>query len=328
MLSRKDIDTTLIALPDHWHALVAIEALRNGKDVYGEKPFSLTVKEGRAMVEAVKRYGRVWQTGSQQRSDYRFRRACELVRNGRLGKLHTIDCMLPAGNNDYGKTGERTKIETVPEGFDYEMWLGPAPWRPFVPACAFVNNRWVYDYSGGQLTDWGGHHPDIAQWAMGTEHTGPVEIKNAKATYPKDGPWETATDYYFEAMYENGVRMIVRSFKKHGIRFEGTDGWLFVSRGKWDAEPKSLLQEPIGPNEVNLYKSDNHYANFIDCVISRRETIAPAETAHRSITIAHLGNIAMKLGRDLKWDPEKEEILNDPHASSMLTRPMRGPWHL
>src|SRR5580693_8014636 len=181
LLARKDIDTVLIAVPDHWHSIPVIEAARAGKDIYGEKPLSLTIAEGRAMSDAVRRYKRIFQAGSQQRSDERFRHACELVRNGRIGKLQTVRCGLPGGRPDFGKTGARKKPEKVPEGFEYDIWLGPALKAEYAPARCHVNFRWIYDYSGGQVTDWGGHHPDCAQWGMGTEQTGPVEILNAKA---------------------------------------------------------------------------------------------------------------------------------------------------
>jgi predicted dehydrogenase len=328
LIGRKDIDTVLIALPDHWHAIPVIAAAKAGKDIYGEKPLSLTISDGRAMSDAVKRYGRIFQTGSQQRSDWNFRRACELVRNGRIGKLHTVKCGLPGGTPDYSGRGSETAVVPVPEGFDYEMWLGPAPKAPYCPARCHVNWRWILDYSGGQVTDWGGHHPDCAQWGMDTEKTGPVEVINAKGTYHKDQLYNTATDYYFECIYKNGVKLIVSNKLRGGVTFEGSEGWVWANRGKHEAEPKSILDSVIKPGEVHLYKSDNHFRNFIDCVLSRQEPVAPIETAHRSITIAHLGNIAMQSGRDVKWDPDNERFVNDSEADAMLTRPMRAPWRI
>jgi predicted dehydrogenase len=329
VLARKDIDAVEVATPDHWHALVAISAAKAGKDIYCQKPLGLTIADGRAMSNAIHKYKRILQTGSQQRSDKNFRRACELVRNGRIGKLQTVRCGLPGGRPDYGHTGDRKKPEPVPEGFDYETWLGPAPHAEYAPARCFVNFRWIYDYSGGQVTDWGGHHPDCAQWGMGTELTGPVEIRNAKAEFPPDPLWNTATEYYFEAIYKNGVKMIVSNKERGGVTWQGTDGWVWADRGQHDASSKEILNSVIGPNEIHLYQSDHHYRNFIDCVISRKEPIAPVEVAHRSITICHLGNIAMRLGRNsLKWDPDKEHILGDPEASKMLSRPYRAPWKL
>ncbi|MGA2592498.1 MAG: Gfo/Idh/MocA family oxidoreductase [Bryobacteraceae bacterium] len=328
LLARTDIDAVLIALPDHWHSIPVIEAARAGKDIYGEKPLSLTIAEGRAMSDAVRQYKRIFQTGSQQRSDARFRRACELVRNGRIGKLQTVRCGLPGGTPDLAKTGNRRDPEPVPEGFNYDFWLGPAPEAPYAPARCLVNFRWILDYSGGNITDWGGHHPDIAQWGMNTESTGLIEIRNAKGEFAKDKLWNTATSFYFECTYENGVTLIVSNQERGGVTFEGSEGWVWVTRGAIDAHPKSLLESAIGPDEIHLYRSDNHFRNFIDCVLSRKEPIAPIETAHRSITIGHLGNISLRLGRDLKWDPVKEAIISDEEANRMLSRPMRPPWKI
>jgi len=328
LLARDDIDAVLIALPDHWHSIAVIEAAKAGKDIYGEKPLSLTIPEGRAMSDAVHRYGRVFQTGSQQRSDHNFRRACELVRNGRIGKLQTVKCGLPGGTPDISKHGNRDKPEPVPDGFNYDMWLGQAPYAPYCPARCFVNFRWILDYSGGQVTDWGGHHPDIAQWGMGTEKTGPVEIKNAKGEFARDGLYNTARSFYFECIYKNGVKLIVSNKVRGGVTFEGNEGWVWADRGRHDANPKSLLESVIKPDEIHLYQSDNHAGNFIDCVISRNEPVAPIETAHRSITIGHLGNIAMRLERDLRWDPDAERFIDDDQADRMLSRTMRSPWRV
>jgi predicted dehydrogenase len=328
LLACDDIDVVLIALPDHWHSIAVIEAAKAGKDIYGEKPLSLTIPEGRAMSDTVHRYGRVFQTGSQQRSDHNFRRACELVRNGRIGKLHTVKCGLPGGTPDISKMGSRDKPEPVPDGFNYDMWLGQAPYAPYCPARCHVNFRWILDYSGGQVTDWGGHHPDIAQWGMGTENTGPVEIKNAKGEFARDGLYNTAKSFYFECIYKNGVKLIISNKQRGGVTFEGTEGWVWADRGRHDANPKSLLESVIKPDEIHLYRSDNHAGNFIDCVISRDEPVAPIETAHRSITIGHLGNIAMRLGRDLKWDPDTERFVDDEQADRMLSRTMRSPWRV
>ena len=329
LLARKDIDVVVVSTPDHWHAIPVVAAARAGKDIYCQKPLSLTIAEGRAMSDAVKKHKRVFQTGSQQRSDKNFRRACELVRNGRIGTVKTVRVGLPAGRPDYGKTGDRKKPEPVPKGFDYDLWLGPAPEAPYAPARCHVNFRWILDYSGGQVTDWGGHHPDCAQWGLGTEHTGPVEIRNAKGVFPPDDLWNTATEFYFEAIYADGVKMIISNKEAMGVKWEGTDGWVSANRGTHDANPKPLLDSKIGEKEIHLYESDNHYRNFIDCVLSRKETVAPVETAHRSITICHLGNIAMRLGREkLKWDPVKEQIVDDAEANKMLSRPYRGDWKL
>ncbi len=328
LLDRNDVDAVEIATPDHWHAIPTILAAKAGKDIYCQKPLALTVAEGRAMSQAVAKYGRVFQTGSQQRSDRRFRHACELVRNGRIGKLIEVECGLPGGRPDLGKNGHRKQPEPVPAGFDYDFWLGPAPLAPFAPARVGVNFRWIYDYSGGQLTDWGGHHPDIAQWGMGTSYTGPVAIKNAKGVWAGDELWNTATEYYFEAHYRSGVVLKISDKFKMGVRFKGSEGWVYVDRGKLDANPKSLIDEEFGRGEIRLAVSENHFRNFIDCVLSRDEPVAPIEQAHRSISICHLGNIAMLLGRDLRWNPEREEVVSDHVAQSMLNRPYRAPWIL
>lgn len=328
VLARDDVDAVVIATPDHWHGIQIVRAAEAGKDIYGEKPLSLTVKQGRAMSDAVAAHDVVFQTGSQQRSDERFRHACELVLNGRIGTLRTVTCELPGGHPDFGLTAHRQEPEEVPEGFDYDFWLGPAPDAPYSPARCHVNFRWIFDYSGGQVTDWGGHHPDIAHWGMGTTKTGPVAIRNARGEFPTEGLYNTATSYYFEAEYENGVTMIVESSENRGVRFEGTDGWIFVSRSEHQVSDPAIWAEVIGEDEIRLPRSDDHRRNFIDCVLSREEPVAPVEDAHRSITVAHLGNIAMLLGRDLRWDPENERFVGDEEADAMLDRPMRDPWTL
>ena len=328
VLDRSDIDAVAIATPDHWHSIPVLMAAAEGKDIYCQKPLSLTVSEGRAMSNAVKKHNVVFQTGSQQRSNFNFRRICELVRNGRIGELHTVRCGLPSGTPDYGRTGLNTNPMPVPKGFDYNMWLGPAPEAAYIPCRTFVNFRWVLDYSGGQLTDWGGHHPDIAQWGMNTEYTGPVKIQHAKASCLLHPVWNTAAEFYFESIYKNGVKLIISSKEDfQGVKFEGTEGSVWSNRGEHGASSPQLLDTVIGKDEIHLYKSDNHYRNFIDCVYSRKETIAPAEIAHRSITIAHLGNIAMMLNQDLEWNPETEQFVNNENANRMLQRPMREPWN-
>ena len=328
VIAREDIDTIHTALPDHWHAIPTIMAAKAGKDIYGEKPLSLTIEDGRAMSDAVLDNNRIFQTGSQQRSDFRFRRACELVRNGRIGELVTVKCGLPSGTPDLGRTANRRQTEPIPKGFNYDMWLGPAPDAPYSPARCHVNYRWIMDYSGGQVTDWGGHHPDIAQWGMNTEHTGPVAIKNPEGVFSTDAPWNTAVSFYFECHYANGVQLIVSDRFERGVTFEGSEGMIWVTRGNWNASDASLLTSEIGEGEIHLPKSENHFRNFIDCVISREQPVAPIEAAHRSITIGHLGNIAMTLGRDLAWNPEQEEFIDDEEANAMRSRPMRGSWTL
>ena len=336
VLASKDLDAVYIGTPDHWHAYIAIASARAGKHVYCQKPLALTVAEGRRIVTEVERAGIVWQTGSQQRSAPEYRRVCELVRNGRIGKLHTIRCVLPGGRPDYGGTANLTEPAPVPDGFNFDMWLGPAPEATYAPARVGVNFRWMLDYSGGQVTDWGAHEFDIAQWAMGMDHSGPVAIKRPKAKFSDHPIYDTATEFSFECRYENGVRLIVTyepmwgmEFPPcQGVTFGGDDGWLTVTRRHHTASSKEIYQSEIGENEVRLYHSENHVTNFVDCVFSGAKTIVSAETGHRSVTVAHLGNIALQTGRELRWDPKTEQILDDPGASDMLGREYRKPWVL
>lgn len=327
IIAMNDVDAVEIALPDHWHSIPSLMAAKAGKAIYCQKPLALTIPEGRAISDAVKKYGVIFQTGSQQRSAENFRQICELVRNGKLGKVHTVSCSLPAGVPDYGKNMEQTESIAPPEGFDYNMWLGPAPEAPFCPARTGVNFRWNLDYSGGQITDWGGHHPDIAQWGMGTEHTGPVKIKSSNTEWADHPVWNTATQYHVEAEFAEGFKMILSTKAGHGgVRFEGEDGrWAQVNRGSQKLSD-NLKDVKLNDNDLRLYKSENHFRNFIDCVISGKEPIAPAEVAHRSITIAHLGNISMLLNQELEWDPKTERFVNNTLANAMLDRPMRAPW--
>ena len=324
LLARKDIDAVMIATPDHWHVLISIAAAKAGKDIYCEKPLSSTIAEGRALCETIKRYNRVFQTGTQLRSMRNVRFACELVRNGRIGKLHTIRTFLPPGI----AIGLQP-IMPVPEGFDYDMWLGPAPWAPYTQKRCHFNFRYISDYAGGPMTDFGAHDNDIAQWGNDTQLTGPVEVEG-HGEFPREGLWDTATTFKVYYKYANGVRLICSTDpypSGTGVRFEGDEGWLYT-RSHIDAGPKSLLNSKIGPSEIYLYKSDDHHRNFLDCIRSRKKTIAPAEVGHRSTTICHIGNIAMQLERKLHWDPRKERFVNDGEANRLLSRPMRSPWHI
>ncbi|MBN2327554.1 MAG: Gfo/Idh/MocA family oxidoreductase [Candidatus Omnitrophica bacterium] len=326
IIGRGDLDAVSLAMPDHWHAIPAITAAKAGLDIFGEKPLSRSIRESRAICDAVHRYGRVWQTGSWQRSVSNFRHACELVRNGKVGKINHVEVGLPTGS----RTGNHP-IKPAPEALDWNFWLGPAPWRPY---CDFGGNRchwdwrWILDYSGGQLTDWAGHHIDIAHWGLDLDHTGPVEIEG-EASYPEDGLWNAPYAYSFHCRYANGVTMHVSNANRGGTRWIGEKGWVWVDRGGIDASDKNLLKaDAIGPNDIRLYKSDNHKQNFIDCVKSRQLTITPVESACRSISVGHLGEIAMLLKRKIRWDPEKEEIINDPEAGALLGRSYREPWVL
>jgi predicted dehydrogenase len=322
VIARKDIDAVMIGTPDHWHAIPAIMAAKAGKDIHCQKPLAYNIAEGRAIVDAVKKHGVVWLTGSQQRSGRQFRFACELVRNGCLGKVHTVKVGLPSTNSVRGGSTEPCD---PPEWLDYEMWLGPAPFAYYNPSRCHWNFRWIRDYSGGQITDWAGHNCDIAQWGMNTEHTGPVEIEGS-GVWPKSLLFNTVENYRFVCTYKEGFTMTVAGALPRGVRFEGEKGWVFVNRDGIDAEPKSLLKTEFGPNDVRLYRSDDHKGNFVDCVKTRKETVAPADVAHHSIAIGHLGVIAITLERKLYWDPQKERFINDPGADDLLSRPMRGPW--
>jgi len=323
LLSRDDIDAVVICTPDHWHVPISIAAVRAGKDVFCEKPLTLTIAEGRILADEVRRYGRILQTGSQQRSSNEFRFACELVRNGRIGKVHTVRVGI-LGNN---RTCDPTWTpEPVPEGFDYDLWLGPALWAPYNKQRCHYEFRFILDYSGGQVTNWGAHHLDIAQWGLGMDESGPVEIEG-RGEFPATGLFTTATKVYFEVTYAIGTKVICQTGGS-GTRFEGADGWIYVDRGKLETQPDSLKKEIIGPTEIQLYKSRDHKQNFLDCIRTRKEPIATAEIGHRTSTICHLGNMAMILGRKLRWDPQKERFIDDPEADRMLARPMRSPWHL
>jgi predicted dehydrogenase len=331
LLARDDLDCVSIAVPDHWHSIPAISAARAGLDIYAEKPLALTISEGRAMVDAVARYDTVWQTGSWQRSQEHFRHACELVRNGRIGDVHTVKVGLPTGS----PCGPQPAMP-VPDGFDYDFWLGPAPDAPYTKERCHWNFRWILDYSGGQLTDWAAHHVDIANWGMGTEATGPVEVSGV-GEFPADGLWDAATNYMVECKYApgaspvapDGFTMLVSNSFPMGARFEGSEGAVYVSRGETlETDPVSLKESVIGDDEIRLYKSTNHARNFFECMRSREKTVTPIDAAHHAINVAHLGNIAMKLQRPVKWNPDTEHFVDDPDAERMLKRAMRGTWHV
>jgi predicted dehydrogenase len=331
LVARDDIDAVCVVTPDHWHALPSIAAAKAGKDIFLQKPLTLTIREGRVLSDTVRRYNRIFQVGSQQRSDARFHQACELVRNGRVGKLNTVKVGF---GTDPGT--DPTPPMPVPDNLNYDMWLGQAPWAAYTekrvhPQKDYDRPGWlrISDYGAGMITGWGAHHNDIAQWGMGTEYTGPVEIEG-QADFPRDGLWDVHGDFRIEYTYANGVKVICADNKKNkqGIVFEGSEGWVYVMRGKIDAQPKSLLTSTIGPNEIHLYKSNNHKANWLECIKSRTETIAPAEIGHRSCTVCLLGDIAMRLGRKLRWNPDTEQFVGDDEANKILWRPMRSPWTL
>jgi len=322
VIARADVDAVCISTPDHWHAAITVAAAKAGKDVYCEKPMSLTIADGRAMVDACERYGRVFQVGSQRRSSPKCRASCELVRNGRIGKLQEVRVGIMGGFWIRKNAKPTNEPMPIPAGFDYDLWLGPAPYEPYTYNRCHWNFRWNLDYSGGMVTDWGAHYIDMAHWGMNVEHTGPLSVEGAGTFPPRAALWNTATGFEFSFMYANGVKMTVKS-GGGGVRFIGSEGWVDLE-GK--ASPEVLRRDPIGPNDSRLYESDNHHTNFIDCVKSRQPTAASAEIAHRSITPAHLGNIAMQLGRKLAWNPATEKFDGDEEANRMIARPYRAPW--
>jgi predicted dehydrogenase len=318
LIARDDIDAVVISTPDHWHAITVIQSAQAGKDIYCEKPLSQTIIEARAMVNAVRRYGRIFQTGSMQRSDWHFRLGCELVRNGYIGQIQTVTVGVG------GPAADRPlPAEPVPDYLDWDMWVGPAPWRPYhselsphISVDVFPHWRNHSDFGGGGMTDWGAHHFDIAQWGLGMDHTGPVEI------IPPDNKDYKVLTY----RYANGVTMTRDN--ANGVLFTGTEGKVEVNRGHLKTWPESLKDQQIGPDQIHLYDSRNHYVDWLDAVRKRTKPICDVETGCRSVTVCHLGNIAYKLKRSLKWDPEREIFPGDSEANRMLSRAMRGPWHV
>lgn len=331
VLARGDVDAVQIATPDHWHAPQAVAAARAKKHIYCEKPLSLTIAQGRFMSDVVRQSGVVWQTGSQQRSDVHFRMACEYVRNGRIGRLKQIRVGLASDNRDNNGCAAQTEPVPVPAGLNYDLWLGPAPEVPFCPARLHSNWRWFYDYSGGNITDFGAHHLDIVQWALGQDEGGPVEFFDLSAEWPAPGSlYTTAPKFAFAYRYADGTTVRVQDKQDFGsgISFEGEDGSILCTRGMLKIEP-AALRTPLAEGDVRLYESKDHFRNFIDAIQNGVKAAAPIEYAHRSITIAHLANIALRLRRGkLRWDPAAEQIIDDAEAAAMLTRPMRGPWEL
>ncbi len=317
LLARDDIDAVVIATPDHWHALISIAAAEAGKDIYCEKPLSLTILEGQAMVNAVRRYGRVFQTGSQQRSGYggKFRFAAEMVRSGRIGKLVSANVSVGGPSKPCYLPGEPT-----PPGLDWNMWLGPAPWRPFHHLIHPFRWRSWRDYSGGGMTDWGAHHFDIVQWALGMDDSGPVEI------YPPDGAKRERLTY----VYANGVEVYHGGYtgKGSGITFNGTKGRIEVSRDHLKTYPDSIMKEPLRPDEVHLYESRDHTGNWLECIRTRRRPVADVAIGWRSVTVCLLGDLAYWLKRPLKWDPKRIRFVNDPDADRWLDRAKRAPWRI
>jgi len=344
LLANKDVDAVVISTPDHWHCLIAIDAVEAGKDVYLQKPASLTIAEGRALSDAVQRSGRIFQIGSQQRSTVQFRYAAELVRNGRIGQIKTVEVGLPGD-----PSGEVEPEMPVPKNLNYDMWLGSTPVVYYTekrvhPQVGYDRPGWLRceQFGAGMITGWGAHHIDSAHWGMDTELTGPVEIWGT-AEFPKSGLWDVHGPFKTEALYANGVHMIVSGDFPNGIKFIGTNGWIFVSRGNekvtasdpvaklndstalQSSDPK-IIKSVIGPTEIHLPESKEHHLNWLESVKSRKPPIAPVEVAHRSCSACLLHHAAMKLKRKLYWDPAKERFKNDDEANAMLSRPQRAPY--
>jgi predicted dehydrogenase len=335
LLDREDIHVLINSTPDHWHTLINVGAARARKDVYAQKPLTLTLDEGKHLIRAVREHKIVLQTGSQQRSDARFRLACELVRNGRLGRLKTVKVFVPAG-----LTGGPFRGAPVPDGLDWDQWLGQAPKVDYVKERCHSTFRWWFEYSGGPMTDWGAHHNDIARWAIGLE--GPVSVEGKALTQPVPGGFNTPSEFEVAFTWANGVNHLVRTTtddspfgqilkedgQRNGIRFEGTDGWLWVNRGELDASDEALYRTPLPDNAERFEVSGNHMGNFFDCVRSRRDPVASVEVGHRSAAICHLSVIAVRLGRKLQWDPAAERFIGDGAAegNAHAQREMRRPY--
>jgi predicted dehydrogenase len=343
MLLNKDIDAVMISTPDFWHAQPAMEAALAGKDIYLQKPTSLTLHEGRQLANVIKKTGRILQVGTQQRSTSQFRIAAELVRNGRIGKLHTVKIGLPGD-----PSGPPAPAMPVPKGFNFDMWLGSTPEMAYTeiavhPQKGYDRPGWLRmeQFGAGMITGWGQHHFDSAAWGMDTEYTGPISVE-AVAEFPKSGLWNVHGDFMSKAEYANGITMYTSGGYQNGIRYEGTEGWIFVSRGDYavtssdptskvrakalDASDPKLLQSVIGENELHLYNSPDQHGNWLECIETRKEPISPIEIGHRACTVCLITHVAMKIPRKLQWDPKKEQFVNDAEANTWLRRAQRAPY--
>jgi glucose-fructose oxidoreductase len=323
LLARPDIDAVVIATPDHWHVPIGIAAVRAGKDLYVEKPLGISIAENQAMRRAVRDYGAVFQYGTQQRSQSHLRYGCELVLNGRVGRVHTIEVVAPSG-----ESGGNPEPEPLPEDLDYDLWLGPAPVKPYCYDRCIGVGRWhIYDYALGFIAGWGAHPLDIAQWGNGTDHTSPVEYEGT-GVIPTEGLFDTITKWNVRCRYADGVEMLFRDGHPDSTRFIGEEGWVAVGREFIDSEPKSLMTSVIGAGEIRLHASRDQKQDFLDSIRRRTPTVNPVESAVRSDAISHLSDIAIRLGRKIRWDPAEEQIIGDEVASRMLSRAMRSPWAL
>ena len=329
LLKREDIDTVMIATQDHWHAPIAVAAARAGKDMYCEKPLGVAVTECRAILDSVRRYGRIFQTGTQQRSDRKFRFACELARNGYLGKLHTVKVASPGPNYKPAYKGPFDPVP-VPDGLDYDMYLGPAPQKPYNPGRhAWPDWYLIWDYCAGFIVNWAVHHLDIANWGCPTAADEPFELR-CKTTYRDEGFTDNVNTWNAEFRYQGGLRMTLTDYwgtNKSGCRFEGDEGWVYVDRpGIW-AEPESLLKVTLKAADLHLHESNNHQRDFIESVRTRRHPVSDIEAGHKASYLGMIAEISGRLKRTLKWDPAKEHFVGDAEANRMLTRPMRSPWN-
>ena len=332
LCERKDIDAVIVATPDHWHALATLAALRGGKDVYCEKPITHLFAEGQAVYKEAAKRKAIFQVGSQQRSDTRFRIATEVVLNGLIGKLKEVKVGLPTGKT----TDEEGKVaQPIPDGLDYDLWCGPSRMLPYHPQRLHWNWRWCLDYGGGNLMDWIGHHNDIAHWALDMDKSGPIKVEAKGFRYPMKGMWDNPIDYEVVSTYEPGYTVTISNRHrmgagdKHrtGTQWIGEDGWVYVNRGRIEASNRDWIIERNDRGPIKAYKSNHHARNFIEGVRTRKECICPAETGHRSATPGHLGYVSDKLGRAIKWDPKAEKVIGDDEADKLLkTVDYRGDW--
>lgn len=327
-LEKEKLDGVCISVPDHWHSIAYVAAANKKIDIYGEKPLARSIGEGQQIVKAVQKNKIIWQTGSWQRSVANFHKGAELVFNGRIGKVDRVEVGLPNATKLVGMPS----IKEVPAGLDWDFWLGSAPKVPYRGVCHW-NWRWILDYSGGQLTDWAGHHIDIAHWGLGLDRTGPIEV-TGEGVYPGSGElYNVPMEFDFNCKYKSGVVIRVANSSRlphgMGVTWYGENGWIHVDRGdKISASKPELISEELGANKKALYKSNDHTANFLECIRTRKETITPVEVAHRSISVGLLGEIAMTTKQKIQWDPEKEKIINNSEASKMLMREFRSPWKI
>ena len=327
LCARDDIDAIMVATPDHWHALCALEGLRNGKDVYGEKPITHLFAEGQALYREVEKRGAIFQVGSQQRSQTRFRIGAEIVMNGLLGEIKNLEVGLPTGHSY--PVNEPSVVTKTPDGLDYDFWCGPSEKLPYIFARHHRYWRCHDAYGGGQIMDWIGHHNDIAHWGIGMDYGGPVEVEAIGWTFPQTDVYNTAVNYDIRCRYKNGITSSISDKHAIGVKWVGENGWVHISRKSMKASNPEFLRESFNRGKIKASVSNNHIRNFIECVRSRESCIAPAEVGHRSITPGHLGIVSQAVGRPLKWDPKTENIIGDEEADRLLNAvPYRKPWKL